>query len=171
MREHTPAERERLEEIATLRLGAADVCAVLDEVAGEAARRLGLPIGLVSIVLDDAQVFAASHGLAGWLAEAGGTPIEMSFCRHAVDAGAAFVVSDATAHPLVRENPLVTEDGIRCYAGIPLVSRGGHALGTLCVLGTETRVFDDAAMATLRELAAEAVERIEARRVEDPSPE
>ena len=155
---------ERLREIAALGLATPEVDAILKEIAEEAAARLGLPISLVSVVLDEAQFFAASHGLEGWLARTRGTPVEWSFCANAVRSGEAFVVEDALTHPAVRDNPLVTQDGIRCYAGIPLVSSRGFALGTLCVIGTEQRSFSAEDLEELRELAERAVQRIESRR-------
>ena len=155
---------ERLNEIAELDLLSDDVDPILQEATDRAAARLGLPKALVTVVLDQAQFFAAHHGLSGWLAEARGTPVEWSFCAHAVRNGEPFVVEDATSHPLVRENPLVTLDGIRCYAGIPLVTSRGHAVGTLCVIGHEARTFTEQDMADLREIAAETVQAIEARR-------
>lgn len=155
---------ERLAEIAELDLTSPAVDALLQDVAARAAECFGLPIALVSIALDDAQYFAAMHGLDGWLAETRGTPMEWSFCRYAVERGEPFVVEDAVEHPLVAENPLVRIDGVRCYAGIPLVSSRGHALGSFCVIGAEARRFSDAELATLRRFAEEAVQRIEARR-------
>ena len=136
---------------------------VLQELANEAARRLNLPTGLVTIVLDTAQVFAASHGLTGWMTEAGGIPVEWSFCANSVRTGEPLVIEDATTHPLVRDNPLVLHEGIRCYAGIPLVTRDGEVLGNLCVVGTEARTFDQEDLHVLRDLARRAVERIESR--------
>lgn len=154
----------RLQEIADLRLTSPEVDAILQEVAAEAARALGLPISLVSVVLDEAQFFAAAHGLDGWMAAARGTPVEWSFCANAVRSGEPFVVEDAHVHPVVRDNPLVTEGGIRCYAGIPLVSSRGYALGTLCVIGTERRTFGTEELDLLRSLARTAIARIEQRR-------
>lgn len=163
-------DAERLREIAELRLTTPEVDAVLADVAREAARRLGLPISLVSIVLDEAQFFAAAHGLDGWLAETRGTPVEWSFCANAVRSGEPFVVENALEHPVVRDNPLVVEDGIRCYAGIPLITSRGHALGTLCVLGVAERTFSEADLDILREQAQRAVQRIEQLRMtEEPS--
>ncbi len=156
-------DRERLQEIADLDLLGGDVDEGLDAIARRAATELGLPIGLVSIVLDEAQYFAAQHGLTGMLAETRGTPVEWAFCSHAVRAKKPFVTSDATSHPLTRDTPLV-QDGIRCYAGIPLVTSKGHAIGTLCVIGTVPRPFPDEDLAVLEDLAAQVVERIEARR-------
>ena len=158
---HDPA---RLREIAALRLTSPETDAILQQTVDEAAARLALPIGLVSIVMDEAQFFAAHTGLEGWMAQARGTPIEWSFCVNAVRGGEPFVVEDATTHPAVKDIPLVHLDGIRCYAGIPLVTSRGHTVGTLCVIGHEARSFSEADLDTLRGLAARAMERIEARR-------
>ncbi|HSU13882.1 GAF domain-containing protein [Longimicrobium sp.] len=158
------AEAGRLQEIVDLDLLTPEVDAILQQTAEEAAARLGLPMSMVTVVLDEAQFFAAHHGLTGWMAESRGTPVEWSFCANAVASREPFVVEDATTHPTVRDNPLVANDGIRCYAGIPLVSTRGHALGTLCVIGTEARTFSDADLDVLRGLAHRAVDRIEARR-------
>lgn len=157
-------DTDRLREIAELDLLSPDVDAILQQTAEEAAHHFGLPISLVSVVLDSAQYFAAMHGLDGWLSEARGTPVEWSFCANTVRSREAFVVEDATTHALVRDNPLVLLEGIRCYAGIPLISSRGHVLGSFCVIGTETRSFSDAELGELRAFAARAVERIEARR-------
>lgn len=161
----TLQSQERLQEIAELGLLSGEVDAVLQEVCAEAAREFGLPIGLVSIVLDEAQHFAASHGLGGWLDAAKGTPIEWSFCRYAVASREAFVVEDAREHSLVQQNPLVRMDGVRCYAGIPLISSRGFALGSFCVIGTEERAFAEPELERLRAFATQVVAHIEARRV------
>jgi GAF domain-containing protein len=154
----------RLAEIAALGLTAEEVDAVLQQTVDEAAARLGLPTALVSIVMDEAQWFAAHTGLSPWMAEARGTPVEWSFCANAVRSGEPFVVEDAATHPLVKDIPLVHLDNVRCYAGIPLVTSTGHTLGTLCVIGNEPRSFSEAELETLRGLAKRAIEGIEARR-------
>ena len=77
-------QRERLQEIADLGLTSAETDRILQEVCTQAAKALDLPIGLVTVVLDEAQHFAAQYGLGGWLEEANGTPVEWSFCRFAV---------------------------------------------------------------------------------------
>jgi GAF domain-containing protein len=155
---------ERLQEIADLGLVSPAVDPVLQEAVAAAAARFGLAVGLVSVILDNAQYFAAHHGLSGWISEVRGTPVEWSFCANTVRTRRPFVVEDAAEHPLVKDNPVVRLEGIRCYAGIPLITSRGHVLGTLCVAGTETRRFSDEEMDDLRALAAQAVARIEARR-------
>jgi len=156
----------RLAEIEELGLLSGDADQILADVATRAATQLGLPVSLVSVVLDEALHVAASHGIHGmWLEEAGGHPIEWSFCATSVRTRDAFVVEDAVAHPAHRDNPLVTQDGVRCYAGVPLISSRGFVLGNLCVVGMEQREFTRPEMDMLRALAVEAVTRIEARRV------
>lgn len=159
-------DRERLREIAALRLTEPDVQHILQDVCREAAAAMGVSMGLVTIVLDEAQHFAAQHGLSGWLEEAGGTPSEWSFCQYTVATKSAFVVNDAETDPLVQDSPLVSQDGLRCYAGMPLVSSRGHALGSLCVAGVEAKEFTDTELTTLKRYTAEAMRRIETRRVE-----
>lgn len=154
----------RLAEIGALGLTGPEVDEVLQETADEAAAALDLPTGLVSIVLGEAQYFAAHHGLGGWLKEARGTPIEWSFCANAVRSGEPFVVEDAAAHPATKDNPLVHLDNVRCYAGIPLVTSTGHTLGTLCVIGNAPRSFAEEELDLLRALARKAMARIEERR-------
>lgn len=161
--ELSAAEKARLEEIARLRLYEDGTDEVLETITRRASEALELPVSLVSIVLDDAQHFLAAHGVEGWMEEAGGTPKEWSFCANAVASGQPFVVEDAQEHPKVRDNPLVKEDSLRCYAGVPLITARGYAVGTLCVLGTEERAFAEGDLAALRDLADQVVERLEAR--------
>ena len=63
----------------------------------------------------------------------------------------------------MRDNPLVTIDGIRCYAGAPLVTTRGEAVGSLCVLGVAPRTFTPLEVARLAALAADVVCYLEAR--------
>jgi GAF domain-containing protein len=156
---------DRLQEIAELGLLNGEVDPILEKIANRAASHLGLPVSLVSVVLDEALYVAASHGIEGlWLHDVGGHPVEWSFCATSVRTREAFVVADATVHPVHATNPLVTEDGVRCYAGVPLISSRGYVLGNLCVVGMEERTFTADEMATLHELASEAVAQIERRR-------
>lgn len=159
-----PADVARLQEIVDLDLLSPRADEILQETAREAATRLGLPISTVTIVLDEAQFFAARHGVGGWQAESLGTPVEWSFCAHAVNNREPFIVEDATTNPIVRHMPIVENDGVVCYAGFPLISSRGHALGTLCVIGHEPHRFTDAELDILRSLAERAVARIEERR-------
>jgi GAF domain-containing protein len=154
----------RLREIADLRLNDSDVDEIFSEITGDAAAYFGLPVALVSIVLDQAQYFLGSHGLDGWMATTRGTPAEWSFCQHVVRNRAPFVVDDARDHPLMQDSPLVRMEGIRCYAGVPLVTSTGHVIGSFCVQGPEARSFTEGDLAQLHRYAEQVMTRIEQRR-------
>jgi GAF domain-containing protein len=159
-------DEARLREIIDLDLLSDDVEPLLADVATQAAERLGLPVSMISVVLDEALHVAGFHGPDGlWLDETRGHPVEWSFCATSVRTRDAFVVENAEVHPEHQTNPLVTQDGVRCYAGVPLISSRGYVLGNLCVVGLEKRPFSEDDVAILRDLAAEAVRRIEQRRV------
>ena len=154
----------RLEEIAELGLLSDTTDPLLQEAVDAAGQELDLPIALVSIVLDGAQYFAAMRGVGGWIKEARGTPGEWSFCANTVRTRKEFIVEDATQHPLVKDNPLVQVDGIRCYAGVPLITSKGHVLGAFCVIGTDARQFSAEEIARLKEFGRRVVKEIEKRR-------
>lgn len=151
----------RLNEIARLQLNNPKHDAILNSLAEQTAKELDIEICLISIVLDEAQVFAGSHGLSGWLKEANGTPIEWSFCVNSIDKGEPFTVNNAAENELVRENPLVTIDGIHCYAGVPLITKNNEVIGNYCVLGKNVRNFGEDELEILRGYADRVVERIE----------
>ncbi len=93
------------------------------------------PVALVNLVLDDRQKFVARLGVDG-----PEPALEHSFCVHALDTPTITVIPDALADPRFAGNPLVIgPPNIRFYAGAPLVSDEGVALGSLCVISTEPR--------------------------------
>lgn len=157
-------EIARLQEIAALGLLSEKMDPMLQAAVNAAAREMNLPTALVSIVLDDVQYFVATGGLNNWSKEAKGTPLEWSFCLNVVRTQKPFVVEDAMTHPLMKDSPLVQLDGIRCYAGIPLTTTKGHALGSFCVMGTEARQFTDAEIDRLKEFGHRIVIEFEKRR-------
>ncbi|MDP0498948.1 MAG: GAF domain-containing protein [Verrucomicrobiota bacterium JB022] len=157
-------DADRLSEIARLDIFAPEVRTMLQAYTEEAALRLGLPLGLVTVVFNEVQYFAASHGLPdGWMKEVQGTPVEWSFCRFAVEGNCSLVIEDATRDRRTQNNPLVAIDHVRCYAGAPLRTSAGHTLGTLCVAGVDVHEFQQDDIEVLQSLAREVVEKLEAR--------
>jgi PAS domain S-box-containing protein len=162
-----PAARPPINEAE--RLAALHDCDVLDTASEEsfdsvarlAARLVGCPIALVSLIDAERQWFKADVGLG--VPE---TPRELAFCAHAIlEPSQPLVVPDATADPRFATNALVTgPPDIRSYAGMPLVTQDGFALGTLCVIDRRPREFTPENLDTLKTLAQSVVTNLELRR-------
>jgi DNA-binding response OmpR family regulator len=105
------------------------------------AEYFGVPVALLSVVTEDRQFWSAACGLPDDLERSRGTHRRDSFCAHAVVARAALIVQDASKNPVFKDNNLVTQRGLRFYAGVPLIARHGEALGTLCLLDFVPRTF------------------------------
>ncbi|MFN8341984.1 MAG: PAS domain S-box protein [Cyclobacteriaceae bacterium] len=106
-----------------------------DEIVDLAGRICAAPISLITFVDDSRQWFKASRGLD--IAE---TSRDVSFCAHAILQDQLMTVEDACLDARFKDNPLVTgEPQIRFYAGMPLITREGHRLGTLCVIDRKPR--------------------------------
>lgn len=106
-----------------------------DDIAALIARLCDAPIGVINLIDADRQWFKAEFGLG--VRE---TPLETSFCRHALLEQERMVVPDAALDLRFACNPLVTEaPGLRFYAGVLLKDESGLPLGTLCILDTKPR--------------------------------
>lgn len=156
-------DKSRLREIERLQLTDGQVDDILNEYSRKAAEAFGLNIGLVSIVLENKQIYAASSGLTGWLKSQNAVPIELSFCAHSLRTRQPFVVEDAIEDELVMDNPVVKEDGVRCYAGVPLVTKNNFIIGNFCVMGRNRRVFSQEEIEKLRQFARIIIQHLESR--------
>lgn len=157
------SEKERLEEIARLNLLSDDVDEILNQYAKKAAEEFNLPISMVTIVLNEAQLWAGGHGLDDFPVDyrSGGVPVEWSICANSVETREPFVVNDTQANEKTKDNPAVQGGLMRCYAGVPMITQNGYVLGNFCVSGPETREFTQDEVERLKEYAHQAVERIE----------
>ncbi len=131
-----------------------------DRITNLAARLLGMPIALVSLVDEKRQWFKSCVGL-----DAEGTARDVSFCTYAIEQPETLVVNDARADERFADSPLVTgAPHIRFYAGAPLSVASGHRLGTLCVIDRRPRTLSPEDQTTLETLAAMVVDELELRR-------
>ncbi|MEA3078387.1 MAG: hypothetical protein QOF60_3295 [Actinomycetota bacterium] len=138
-----------------------------DRLAKLAARLLGAPVALVSLVDDQRQFFKSAIGLAEPTATERETPLSHSFCQHVVTGGEPLVIPDSLDDDRVRGNLAITGLGVRAYAGVPLVGDGGHVLGSFCVIDNEPHKWSDDDIEILEELAASVMTEVELRRAAD----
>ena len=132
-----------------------------DAIVRDAAKRLGAPIALISLIDENRQWFKAKVGL-----EPLETPRNISFCTHAIRGPDVFVVNDATKDDRFSSNPLVTGNPNICfYAGAPLKTEAGQRIGTLCIIDNKPRgALTDNQRSELESLARRTVAAFELRK-------
>ncbi|MBL9214062.1 MAG: PAS domain-containing protein [Opitutaceae bacterium] len=134
--------------------------AAFDDLALLAAHVCQTPVALVSLIDEDRQWFKARIGFT-----APQTPRDIALCAHTLlDATGLLEVPDTTLDPRFADNPLVADPGFRFYAGVPLVTPEGCALGTVCVMDTAPRSLSPGQRDALRALGRRAVAQLELRR-------
>ncbi|MGW3626692.1 GAF domain-containing protein [Streptomyces sp. NPDC000880] len=172
----TPEDRDAPARVARLReIGIGDTpVAEFDEFARNLARITGAPYAMVNFIDENRQYFA---GLYTPGADQAGVELmpapqqaqpgrvmarDHGYCPHVVVRRKALVLEDVCDYPRFAGNPVVDEIGIRSYMGAPLIDRQtGMALGTICVVDTDTRPWGRQGLETIKSMANELVDRID----------
>jgi PAS domain S-box-containing protein len=135
-----------------------------DRLTRMAARLLGAPTSLISLVTDERQFFKSTTGLPEPWASRRNAPLSFSFCSTVAGTGEPLLVEDARRHPLLRHSQALRELGWVSYAGVPLIDREGHVLGSFCVVDRTPRLWSERDIALLQDLASSVITEIELRR-------
>lgn len=136
--------------------------AEFDEYTAFVMRVCRVPVAIISFVDQDRQWFKSHPG-----SKTAETARCISFCTHTIQhkAGRLLIINDTLADPRFAKNPLVTgPENIRFYAGAPLVTPDGLAIGALCALDHKPRVLDAEQQESLRALARMLILALESRR-------
>jgi diguanylate cyclase (GGDEF)-like protein len=116
-------------------------------------------IAAISLIGRDRQWFKASEGLPLQEMER-----SASFCAHTIEHGRHFIVEDAASDLRFFENPLVLDaPHVRFYAGFPLRTPDGHAIGALCVMDNGRRTLSPKQISALADLASITIDALELR--------
>lgn len=156
-----PNESERLATLQELEILDTPAEQIYDDVVTLAAVICDTPMAIINFIDAERQWGKALIGLASSEAAR-----EHSFCARAIlDPDALFVLRDTHVDPEWSDNPMVTGDAdVRFYAGAPIVTSEGHALGTVCVADHVTRDFSATQRDALKVLARQTAAHLELRR-------
>lgn len=135
---------------------------VFDRLTRLATKVLGVPVSFLTLVDETRDFYKSQCGFDEPLAssrEITGT----SFCHYAIPLDRPLIINDTRTDPVYREVPTVQALGIAAYAGIPMVTSDGHAIGSFCAVDFQPRQWRETDVEILVELAASAMREIELR--------
>ena len=134
--------------------------AIFRDIAQAAARISGTPMSAISLIDSDRQWFKAQVGL-----DLRQTHRDLAFCASTIIEPDRVVMVEDVMTGARAANPLVTgAPSIRFYAGAPIVSPAGDAVGSVCVIDAETRTLSGSQLEALRSLGEQFIAVLEVRR-------
>jgi two-component system, sensor histidine kinase and response regulator len=155
-----PNEAERLGALHRYDILDTDPELAFDDITLLASQICGTEIAMISLVDRDRQWFKSKVGTT-----TSETSRDIAFCAHGILQPEVFVVEDARADDRFTANPMVTGGPkIRFYAGAPLTTSDGHALGMLCVNSPVARTLSQEQSAGLQALSRQVVAQLDLRR-------
>ncbi|HBS05691.1 MAG TPA: hypothetical protein DEA96_12045 [Leptospiraceae bacterium] len=155
-----PEESRRLAALYSYDILDTDAEQAFDDLVRLASYICNVPISLVSLIDSGRQWFKARVGI-----DIQETSRDVSFCAHAIHERGVFEIEDASADERFQDNPLVQEDpGIRFYAGAPLLTPDGQAIGTLCVIDRQPGTLNEEQKDLLKRLATQVMNQMELRK-------
>ena len=154
-------ETERLAALREYRILDTEAEQAYDDITALAAYVCDAPIALISLVDESRQWFKSRVGL-----NRQETPRDVAFCAHAILQSEPLIVRDALKDARFADSALVTRSPhIRFYAGFPLASPEGFALGTLCAIDRKPRQLSPGQKTAMQSLARQVMALLELRRV------
>ncbi|WP_395407176.1 EAL domain-containing protein [Pseudoduganella sp. UC29_106] len=158
--EAAAADAERISALENLGILDSQTSEYFESITRLAMDLFDMPGAFISLIDRDRQWLKAKAGFC--------SPTDSrdhSFCTHTIGNGSVLVIEDTLLDRRFRDNPMVTgQDKVRFYAGAPLLTRDGFAIGALCVVDRQPRRLDEAQRTRLQELAALVMAHIELRR-------
>jgi len=152
-------EKERLDALYRMELLDTPREEAFDRITRLAKSVLETPIVLVSLIDKNRQWFKSNQGM-----DASQSPRDVAFCDHTIRKPEPMVVENALEDTRFADNPFVTgKPGIRFYAGVPLRTREGHNIGTLCAIDFKPRTISRQQITVLEDLARLVVDEMELR--------
>jgi len=149
------SEARRLAALQDLRLLDTPASESFDRITRMASQLFGLPGSAISLTDSNRQWFKSRVGV-----EVASMPREGAPCAEVTDTRDVLIVPDIALDPVYRDTPLA-QAGARFYAGAPLLTPNGFAIGSLCVTGSAPRQFSASETAMLRDMASMVMAQVE----------
>ncbi|WP_179335064.1 sensor histidine kinase [Winogradskyella costae] len=127
-----------------------------DNLTELAATICDVPIALITILDKERNFFKSHYGIS--LSE---SPRELSFCGHAILENDIFIINDAREDIRFIDNPLLDEQNVVFYAGVPLLDPSGYKLGTICIFDHIPRQLNESQIKALKTLGKQVVNLLE----------
>ena len=120
-----------------------------DNITALMSQLTGAPVSLITLLDNDRNFLKSHHGVP--FSE---SPRDISFCGHAINSDEPVtLIEDASQDVRFADNPLVTDVGVRFYAGTPLITPDGYRLGTLCLFDMQPRQLNANQLEILQNMA------------------
>ena len=155
---HDDNESERLQDLKSYAIMDTLPELSFDQLTILAARVCQTPIALLSFIDEDRQWFKSTYGI-----ELTEIPRHISACNQTINQEGIFEIKDASDDTCPYKKYMLNL-GLRYYAGVPVVSRHGHNVGTLCVIDKRPRQLTADQILTLQVLSEEIVQNLELRK-------
>ncbi|WCL48524.1 ATP-binding protein [Leptospira sp. GIMC2001] len=154
-------ESERLQELLDYDILDSKPEQEFDDITEIATKLTGMPICLVSLVDKDRQWFKSHYGL-----DATETSRDVSFCAHSIlKPNEPLIVPNSLLDERFSDNPIVTGDPfVRFYAGFPLITPKGNALGSLCLIDHKPNNINKDQIDSMLGLARQVMAQLELRK-------
>ncbi|MEO6148638.1 MAG: GAF domain-containing protein, partial [Mucilaginibacter sp.] len=125
----------------------------LKDIVDLAAQVCETPVALITLLGKETQWFKAGTGV-----DMTSTPRELALCNHTIKQDELLVVPDTSDDARFSSNPLVASAPfVRFYAGSPLITDDGYAIGTLCVVGFQPKELNELQQKTLKVLSKQVM--------------
>ena len=132
-----------------------------DSITRIAALICNTPVALINMIDSKRSFLKSVNGLT-----ASDSPREFSFCAHAINnPSELMIVNDSRKDDRFADNPFVTGDPhVIFYAGMPLVTADGYALGSICVMDYKPSELNKEQQFALKSLSHQVMQLMELRR-------
>ena len=152
-------EKERLEALYKYKILDTPAEKYFDQLTELAAYVCNTPVATITFIDEDREWYKSRIGISDTEASR-----DISFCAHTILAKDLFIIPDTYKDKRFADNQFVLEEPpIRFYAGAPLITTNGYALGTICVIDHIPRELTADQKYALKEIAKQIMLQLEVR--------